>query len=249
MARFTIFHELTEDAVEWLHSDAPNLAKCLEKVAARGRFPGCYSVRDQLGEHRADLECDIYGNWSAEVLVQRVYDPNLASSIQRWEPFYFNGLGELSPCEESALRGERPGRGQLARLIPVPSPTSEERNVPTNIYREALDIQDASNLGGLCRAFSRVVEAIQLELRQDCSRAALKNHPVFILWVDKIIDMAGERVPSDVYTKAYYECERRAKELFEALKVSVPPTRDSTQACGSPSCPGCVNCGRGQSNR
>lgn len=84
-----------------------------------------------------------------------------------------------------------------------------------NIYKEALEVQDAVNLSGVVRSFARITEALWDEAKANGLGTEFVNqHPVSRLYADKIVDLAGVREFAE-FSKAYEECERLSKEYEE----------------------------------
>lgn len=84
-----------------------------------------------------------------------------------------------------------------------------------NIYREALEVQNAVNLSGVVRAFARITEALWDEAKANGLGTEFVNqHPVSRLFADKIMDLARAREFSE-FSKAFEECERLAKKYEE----------------------------------
>lgn len=72
------------------------------------------------------------------------------------------------------------------------------------LAREALQIQDACNLCGLAQRFA----SVQVELGKYCNGTTERNqHPVTILWLDKMNSLAGiqafERICCERVNEAY----------------------------------------------
>jgi hypothetical protein len=75
-----------------------------------------------------------------------------------------------------------------------------------NAAQDALVVQDACNLSGVVHAFSRAMSAI----RESTNGTAEANqHPVAVLFADKIMDLVGRPDFND-YGKAYDACKELA---------------------------------------
>ena len=82
-----------------------------------------------------------------------------------------------------------------------------------NMYKTALDLQDACNPQGVTKEIARLCDQIADELRGESGFAGtdeIRRHPVFTLVVDKLYDMAG-RPDTFAYGKAYDVCKERAE--------------------------------------
>lgn len=96
----------------------------------------------------------------------------------------------------------------------------------TNIYRLALQVQDASNPNGVVNSLAKeVMPAIRDEAGyREQGTAYISSHPAFILFVDKLAAMAhvqGLTTPTmDVYSGAYEACIMRANDL-EAAEIEL----------------------------
>jgi hypothetical protein len=114
MPEYKVYHELGDDkdAEEHLSCNAPNLLEVLKRLTARGRSVGTFSIRNMTnGVHMAEVECDIFGNWSAQLLQSVVYEPDLPYATQRWAYYGVNGLGEWFRLNLDEYRGQASRRG------------------------------------------------------------------------------------------------------------------------------------------
>jgi len=74
-----------------------------------------------------------------------------------------------------------------------------------DLARDALDVQNASNLSGVISGFSRALA----DLREHVSGTdALSRHPITVLWSDKVAHLTGVQdlgsaVVSDAYKVVY----------------------------------------------
>jgi hypothetical protein len=74
----------------------------------------------------------------------------------------------------------------------------------TELWQEALDVQNACNLGGLIQSLPRVVAAVQEEAHELGEGTAYVNtHPIVQLWLDKLCDLAGLTVRQGPVLDAY----------------------------------------------
>ena len=72
-----------------------------------------------------------------------------------------------------------------------------------NACADAMQVQDACNVSGVVLAFARAMEAINAE-RERLGQGTdfVRNHPVTILFVNKLEDMVASNF-RDRYSKAY----------------------------------------------
>jgi len=67
------------------------------------------------------------------------------------------------------------------------------------LAQESIDVQDACNLSGVAQSFGRAM----LELRQHVGGGdALRQHPITLLWLDKLADMTGRVDSFDLWSRA-----------------------------------------------
>lgn len=81
--------------------------------------------------------------------------------------------------------------------------------------RNALQVQDAVNLSGILRSMSEDVAAVAWELGTN-DPAKLMDHPVVILYWDKLRDLLGESDPTTTAVE-YYERLTAAYRAATAL--------------------------------
>lgn len=84
-----------------------------------------------------------------------------------------------------------------------------------NIYRTALEVQDASNLSGVVYQFARDMKIICEEVRRNGDGTdAVNHHPVCRLYAEQIAWLTGAGSCSDnrSYRHAYEDCQRQAEE-------------------------------------
>lgn len=84
----------------------------------------------------------------------------------------------------------------------------------TNIYRLALQVQDASNLNGVALSFvNEVLPAIRLEAGYlEQGTAYLNSHPTVLLFLDKMASLSGHWLEGDL-AEAYADCRIKAEGL------------------------------------
>lgn len=79
-------------------------------------------------------------------------------------------------------------------------------------YKMAIDVQDACNPLGVTKDFAEVTQVIWDDLKHtgNASMGEIVNHPIFVMWVCKIADMACLQTDSAAFSKAYTECKKQA---------------------------------------
>jgi hypothetical protein len=79
------------------------------------------------------------------------------------------------------------------------------------LAQEAINIQNACNLGGLVHSWSRSMGDLQRLLREQ-GTCAVNEHPISKLWASKIHELT-EMGMSDygAFSKAYAECKKLAE--------------------------------------
>lgn len=96
-----------------------------------------------------------------------------------------------------------------------------EADVPVELAKEALLIQDACNLSGLVFSFAREMQ--QLCDHPRCTGTAWRNHhPVVVLWLSKLDSLCtGDCGDTDAFFGAYELCQKvvQAHDLAEMQKV------------------------------
>jgi hypothetical protein len=81
-----------------------------------------------------------------------------------------------------------------------------------NIYKEAVEVQNACNLSGVIKAWARAVDAIWVDVRADNGGTdAFNNHPVNVLFASKVHSLTGYE---QQFTKAYEECLVKQDRTF-----------------------------------
>lgn len=96
-----------------------------------------------------------------------------------------------------------------------------------NIYRTALQIQDASNPSGvILELANRVLPAIQQEAGYKLEGTAyLAHHPVLLLFLDKLVSLTGAGWIHDegfAISNAYTDCGIKAEGLEAVEAASLP---------------------------
>jgi hypothetical protein len=84
-----------------------------------------------------------------------------------------------------------------------------------NIYRNALDVQDASNLSGVVYQFARDMKVICEEVRASGGVTEdVNRHAVCRLYAEQIAHLSGAGVTSDSksYRQAYDICHAKAEK-------------------------------------
>jgi hypothetical protein len=110
----------------------------------------------------------------------------------------------------------------------------------TNIYRLALQVQDASNISGVINSLNTVVmPAIREEQGyRDQGMPYLASHPALILFMDKIVSLMHvgfihdvNNAISDAYSQCHDQAEvREAREREAKLEEAERLERDSILA-------------------
>jgi hypothetical protein len=87
----------------------------------------------------------------------------------------------------------------------------------SNIYRNALDVQDASNLSGVVLQFARDMRRINEEVRAGGGGTEQVNkHPVCRLYAEQIAWLTGAGSGDmETYRQAYEACRRKVEEEQE----------------------------------
>jgi hypothetical protein len=83
-------------------------------------------------------------------------------------------------------------------------PDKEQKMLTTELWQEALDVQNACNLGGLIHSLPRVIAAVQEEAHAlGAGTAYVNTHPIVRLWLDKLCDLSGMTVSQRPVLDAY----------------------------------------------
>ena len=81
-----------------------------------------------------------------------------------------------------------------------------ETAYPGNIYKTAVDIQDAVNLTAVVNTLASICERV---MKDEGGTNAPRENPAVIAIVDKINDLLGRPDSTDI-NKAFDECEKKA---------------------------------------
>lgn len=86
-----------------------------------------------------------------------------------------------------------------------------QRDVLTeNAYAAALEVQDASNLVAVVRAFTRYIDLIGMHLHDGyMGNYALHQHPIAVLFASKLVAMVPDRYPVPVHA-----CSRGSLRMY-----------------------------------
>jgi len=78
-----------------------------------------------------------------------------------------------------------------------------------NDYKSAIDVQSACNLGAIVHSFSRAMERIQEDAREEGKGTDwINNHPISRLYAEQIVHLTR----NSSYSRAYDMCEIKADE-------------------------------------
>ncbi len=89
-----------------------------------------------------------------------------------------------------------------------------------NIYRNALDVQDATNLSGVVFQFAKDMLQILVEVRSAAGGTNQVNiHPVARLYAEQIAWLSGAGTCSShsTYRRALHQCQQKVKEEESAV--------------------------------
>lgn len=84
-----------------------------------------------------------------------------------------------------------------------------------NVYRNALDVQEASNLSGVVHQFSRDMRVVCEEVRSNGGGTdQINHHPVCRLYAEQVawLSGAGSCANHSSYLRAHDECKKRAED-------------------------------------
>lgn len=88
--------------------------------------------------------------------------------------------------------------------------------------RDALQVQDACNIGGVSHSYHEVLVSLRNAKGWDVK---LGSHPAVVLFQDKLDDMLGRdaslRAGTDAYTKAFVECTKIVAKDDEATAALI----------------------------
>lgn len=107
----------------------------------------------------------------------------------------------------------------------------------TNIYRTALQVQDASNPSGVIHSLkNEILPGIQAEPGYaEQGTRYLAEHPALLLFLDKLVSLTRKGWITDhdgAISQAYRDCEDRAEalEAVAAAHLTDGPLSDEVQA-------------------
>lgn len=80
-----------------------------------------------------------------------------------------------------------------------------------NMYTDAIEVQNASNLSGILRSWIAHLDAIRAEGRD------INAHPVNVLFADKVYSLMGY---GSRYSEAYVACEAESSKATARESVS-----------------------------
>ena len=96
-------------------------------------------------------------------------------------------------------------------------------------WQSVIDIQDASNMGGVANHFAKIVQKVWEEAHATGQGTSWVNqHPLVQLMADKIVDLARAR-HAMTYSGAYTECQRRVAEWEMGEEVVLEGHDDTNQ--------------------
>lgn len=79
----------------------------------------------------------------------------------------------------------------------------------TNIYKDAIQVQDACNLSGVAHSLCEAMKVIREE--PDCNGTDYVNrHPVVTMYLSKMADLNGMSINSGEFNAAYQICKERS---------------------------------------
>lgn len=76
------------------------------------------------------------------------------------------------------------------------------------LAQEALNVQDACNLCGVAQGFARAMVDLGAYTSGTAER---NNHPVAVLWADKIASLTGIQSFNDTASDAYAKCQELSR--------------------------------------
>jgi hypothetical protein len=87
---------------------------------------------------------------------------------------------------------------------------NETKGLTSKDYKDALDVQDACNLSGVVKAFSRAMSKVWEQARIDGTFGTndLNTHPIAVLYSDKIASLTGSNGSGTLL--AYEYCHKIA---------------------------------------
>jgi len=79
----------------------------------------------------------------------------------------------------------------------------------------ALEAQNASNTNGIVHALNECMKAILYENSVSVEKKEINNHPIVILFLDKLCQLAGMQNFSDEATKKFENARNECKKIIE----------------------------------
>ena len=102
----------------------------------------------------------------------------------------------------------------------------------SQLWQDALDVQNASNLSGVVHSFGKVLDALWEEARAGGHGTAWVNtHPITRLWVDKLASLARVQDLGNANVMAAYDSVHANLELARALEAR-PVAANACPICG-----------------
>lgn len=78
-------------------------------------------------------------------------------------------------------------------------------------YKDAIEVQNACNLGAIVHAFDKVITKIQKESHEKALGTNwVTNHPIVTMYVCKLDSMNGASYIAGKFEDAYKECKEKA---------------------------------------
>ena len=75
------------------------------------------------------------------------------------------------------------------------------------LAKEAIEVQDACNIGGVSRRFAQVVQEVRVADHSGSGTDFWNRHPIIQLWASKIHSLAGMGFSEiEEFSKAYDAC-------------------------------------------
>lgn len=98
------------------------------------------------------------------------------------------------------------GMARVVRPRPLP------KSLTPQDYKDAILVQDACNLSGVAKSFSKMLEKIWAEARKQGKGTEWVNqHPICVLFVDKMASLSGGGVLGGAgFMHAYRVCQEEA---------------------------------------
>ena len=110
-----------------------------------------------------------------------------------------------------AVRGEKVKIADIKKITADDSIKEDQKLVwEKKLLKEALDVQNASNLLGVSKSFARALQDLYEHVLDRSGTEAVKKHPVTTLWADKIADLVMRPDMSEL-SKAYQYAEEKIK--------------------------------------